>query len=404
MEVSVVHRLVDSIVSVDGEIVDRERLDCAVADVGRLLSWCQGQQLRLARRVAEVAAFPERALAGPAHIGLGAAARLLERVTTAEAAPRLGTAVADGAVSGEHLDALSRTLRSVPPEVRDELIAGADELVDVATASTPEEFARRLRLEARRLERDDGVARFERQCRDTRLRTWADQATGMWCLSGRFDPFSGVKVAAALEAEIGRRFAETAPATCPADPVEKNDHLRALAFIALVEGSGGRAGRPEAIVVLDGSEPDPLSGGPIVDWGLPVDIPARVLDEVLQRASIHVVVVRNGVVIDAPGELDLGRTTRLANRAQRRALRALYTTCAVPGCAVRYDHCRIHHVIEWEHGGRTDLVNLLPVCAHHHSRIHKDDWRLSLSADRTLTITWRDGNVLSTGPPRRRPP
>lgn len=403
MEVSVVHRLVDSILTVDDQAVDRERLDRAVAEVGRLLSWCQGQQLRLARRVAEVAAFPEQALAGPAHIGLGAASRLLERATTAEAAPRLGAAVADGAVSGEHLDALSRTLRAASPEVRDELVAGADGLVDVAKASTPEEFARRLRQEARRLERDDGMGRFERQRRDARLRTWTDQASGMWCLSGRFDPFSGVKLSAALEAEIARRFAETVPDTCPADPIEKNDHLRALAFVALVEGSGRRPGRPEAIVVLDGREPDPVSGGPIVDWGLPVDIPARVLDEVLRRASVHVVVVRNGVVIDAPGELDLGRSTRLANRAQRRALRALYTTCAVHGCAVRYDHCKIHHVIEWEHGGRTDLANLLPVCAHHHSRIHKDDWKLSLSADRTLTITLRDGNVLSTGPPRRQP-
>ena len=332
MEVAVVHELIDAVVTVDDQVDDRQRLDRAIADVARLLSWCQGQQLRLARRVSDLASFPEQALAGPGHIGLGTAARLLERVNTAEAAPQLGAAVADGSVSGEHLDALSRTLRAASPEIRDELIAGAEGLVGVAAVSTPEEFARRLRIEARRLQRDDGTSRFERQCRDTRLRSWIDQVTGMWCVSGRFDPLSGVKAAAALDAEIARRFAEKVPDNCPTDPVDKSDFLRALAFVGLIEGGGGPAGRPEAIVVLDGREPDEVTGGPIVDWGLPVDIPARVLDEMMQRAAVHVVVVRNGVVISAPGQLDLGRTTRLANRAQRRALRGLYPTCGIPGC------------------------------------------------------------------------
>ena len=403
MEVAVVHRLVDAVVTLDDQVIDRERLDRAIADVGRLLSWCHGQQLRLAHHVAQVAAFPEQALAGPARIGLSAASRLLDRAATAEAAPQLGAAVADGSVSGEHLDALSRTLRAIPPEVRVQLIAGAENLVDVASASTPEEFARRLRIEARRLQHDDGTTRYDRQCRDTRLRTWTDLATGMWCLSGRFDPLSGVKTSTALDAEIARRFANAVPDNCPADPVDKNDHLRALAFIGLIEGDGRGAGRPEAIVVLDGREPDAIAGGPIVDWGLPVDIPARVLNDVLQRASVHVVVVRNGAVIHAPGQLDLGRSTRLANRAQRRVLRALYPSCAIPGCTTRFSICKIHHVLEWELGGHTDLANLLPVCAHHHSRLHNDSWQLTLGDDRTLTITLPDATVLATGPPSRQP-
>jgi hypothetical protein len=49
--------------------------------------------------------------------------------------------------------------------------------------------------------------------------------------------------------------------------------------------------------------------------------------------------------VDAlPGTLDLGRASRLANRAQRRALRALYAACAIPGCPVGYDHCKLHHL------------------------------------------------------------
>ena len=106
-----------------------------------------------------------------------------------------------------------------------------------------------------------------------------------------------------------------------------------------------------------------VPAGRSVDWGLPVEVPHRVLAGMVDDGDQHAVVVRNGVVLHAPGELELGRTTRLASRAQRRALRALYSTCAIPGCPVRFDRCKLHHVVWWRHGGRTDLENLLPVCA-----------------------------------------
>ena len=119
-------------------------------------------------------------------------------------------------------------------------------------------------------------------------------------------------------------------------------------------------------------------------------------------ADVHTVIVRNGVVLHAPGELNLGRTTRLANRAQRRALRAIYATCAIPGCSVRFDHCKIHHVKWWEHGGLTDVANLLPVCSKHHHCIHDGGWEVHLARDRTLTITQPDNSTMTTGPPKRR--
>ncbi len=114
------------------------------------------------------------------------------------------------------------------------------------------------------------------------------------------------------------------------------------------------------------------------------------------------VVVRNGVVIHAPGALDLGRTARLANRAQRRALRALYGSCAIPGCSVRFDRCKLHHVEWWRNGGRTDLDNLLPICAQHHSKVHHAEWELTLGPNRELTIRFPDGTIHNTGPPSRK--
>ncbi len=137
-------------------------------------------------------------------------------------------------------------------------------------------------------------------------------------------------------------------------------------------------------------------------WPIPIDVPVQVLAELVERADVSTVVVRNGVVLHAPGNLELGRTTRLANRAQRRSLRGMYSTCAIPGCGVHYDRCKLHHVVWWRHGGRTDLDNLLPVCSAHHHEIHHGGWTITLDPNRRLTISFPDGTVRNTGPPNRR--
>ena len=141
--------------------------------------------------------------------------------------------------------------------------------------------------------------------------------------------------------------------------------------------------------------------GPVGEFSIPVEIPARVLATLAGDADVHAVVVRNGIVLHAPGELNLGRTTRLANRAQRRALRGLYRCCAIPGCTVAYDRCKLHHVIWWRNQGRTDIDNLLPVCAIHHTKIHHDGWIIELGPHRQLTLRLPDGSIQHTGPPAR---
>jgi hypothetical protein len=232
----------------------------------------------------------------------------------------------------------------------------------------------------------------------------------MWNLRGRFDPVTGVRVAARLESAIETLFAEQTPDTCPTDPSAKQSHLRALAVARLIDGGGAttKPGRSEFVVVIDTSHhatSDEAGQTPAWDiaWPIPVEIPTRILLEMMDdpSATTHPVVVRNGIVLHAPGALDLGRSTRLANRAQRRALRGLYSTCGVPGCTVGYDRCELHHVIWWRNGGTTDLDNLLPTCSKHHSKIHHDGWVVSLGPNRVLTITLPDGTLMTTGPPHR---
>jgi hypothetical protein len=105
------------------------------------------------------------------------------------------------------------------------------------------------------------------------------------------------------------------------------------------------------------------------------------------------------VVVAADGvRLHLGRETRLANRAQRRALRVLYRTCAL--CDVPFEHTQAHHVSWYERQhGSTDIDNLLPLCSRHHHLVHEGGWQLHLAPDRTLTIIRPGGHTSTHAPP-----
>jgi hypothetical protein len=309
-----------------------------------------------------------------------------------------GEALAEGTVQAAHLDQLGQTIRRLQPAQREALLADSQRLLAVAANSTAEEFGRTLRREEQRLSADDGVSRLQRQQQAVRLHTRIDSELGMHVCTLSLDPVTGLKLYNRVRAVTEALFHSAVFDGCPTDPLDKQAFLRAHALLSLLDGNGVRMARPEVVVVVDATSPE---SPPTVDWGLPVEPPLQVLLDTFERADVHGVVVRNGVVLHAPGELDLGRTTRLANRAQRRALRALYATCAVPGCAARYDNCTTHHILWWRNGGRTDLCNLPPLCSKHHHLAHQGGWKLQLGANRTLTITLPDGTTMTTGPPTR---
>ncbi len=405
MEIAVVVERVREVASVrGGGSAGREAIEAALRSASRVRAWLAAAEADLARQLSSQVSFPEKAIADCTRTSLNDALKATERAETLAAVPEFADALDDAEVTAGHVDALTRATKGLNNAQRSELFERAASLVNVAAAATVREFGRRLDHEVRSIQRDDGLAKLERQKRAASLRSWTD-GDGMWCIAGRFDPLTGVKIAARLDAAVEALFAEATPDTCPTDPIAKQQHLAALALARLLaedrsSDAGTRPGRPEYVVVVDSSQPDGARG-PLIDWGIPVEVPARVLADLMGDGSVHTIVVRNGVILHAPGELNLGRTTRLANAAQRRALRALYAACAIPSCTVRYDRCKLHHVIWWRHGGCTDLHNLLPLCPMHHTKLHADGWVVTLGAHRELTIRFPDGTIHNTGPPRR---
>jgi hypothetical protein len=254
----------------DAPAAESATIESAMTSSAEIKAWLAGAEARLASMLAAQVSFPEKTIADCTRETLRDAAKTKERADTLDKVPGFADALDQAAVTAGHIDAITSKAKPLTDDQRAEYFERVAGLVGVAAAATVEEFRRRLAREAKATERDDGMDRLERQRRKTSVRVWTD-AEGMWCLDGRFDPLSGVELDARLEAAMQAMFAESVPDTCPADPVLKQHHLRALALQRLIVDSGlgkARPGRREVVVVVDADQPNG-NGGPTVDWGTP---------------------------------------------------------------------------------------------------------------------------------------
>lgn len=374
-----------------------------------------GRRFELAREEAEPGqplgerGDPEGAHQRRSKQGRRASARDLERERTLSTFPAMRDGLLSGAFVGEHVDVVTALVRDLTAQQQLLLRDHEGEIVVLASTNPPEPFRVALRRLMAKLVADDGLARFERQRRNTRLKAWTDRETGMVKLYGEFDPERGAIIMNRLQAALDALHALPMPDGCPEDPVAKNDHLRALALLHLLKSGGGSLFEPadggpdradvDLVVVVDH---DTLCSGvhdhSIIDAGHGIELPVETLRRLACCANIIPVVLGSDGVV-----LDQGREVRLANRRQRRALRAMYPTCAIAGCATRFDHCKIHHILWWgRDNGPTDLVNLVPLCSKHHHAAHEGGWQISINpTTRELTVRLPAGDVVVMPPPRQ---
>ena len=131
----------------------------------------------------------------------------------------------------------------------------------------------------------------------------------------------------------------------------------------------------------------------------PLDPFPRVISELSRTGPVHPEVLRRlaceGDIVPVyvgPGadQLNMGRTIRLANRAQRRALHVRDGGCQFPGCSVPPEGCIAHHLTWWDHDGPTDLHNLCLLCRHHHRLVHGGGFTIGRDPDGTITTRRTD--------------
>lgn len=325
------------------------------------------------------------------------------RAETLEQAPSLAEKLAAGDVTSAHADALANAMSGIDDDTRRELLDHEGDLAADAARMTPEQFGRACRDLIRMLTRDQGIERDRRQRRETRATKTIDR-DGMYVLNARMHPELGHAVFNMLAAETARLVKQGG------DRSVDRRTVAAEALGNLITG-GHQAARPHEAEVRVHITAERLIDDACVhgvcelDDGTPLP-PPSVRRLICNGTIVPIILDTDGVAMNA------GREYRLANRHQRRALRAMYRTCAFAGCDVPFSRCEIHHILEWELLGPTDLANLLPVCSRHHHVVHELGLRLHLDERRTLTIEMPDGEVFAVSPltteptatPERPPP
>jgi hypothetical protein len=97
--------------------------------------------------------------------------------------------------------------------------------------------------------------------------------------------------------------------------------------------------------------------------------------------------------------LDYGTAVRTVPPALWQAVAARDQGCRQDGCNRPVAWCEAHHVIPVEHGGPTDLSNLVLLCSRDHHQLHKPGTTAKLDPDGTFHITGPDGTTRTTHPP-----
>ena len=321
------------------------------------------------------------------HLSAKEAARRDRRAKALAKTKAFGDALARGAVSAEHADVLADLTSKLDDTIRDSFFDLDQQLATTAAGLTPERFARHCRNLIRDLERDEGIERNKQQRRDTYL-SITTQHDGMYRISGLLHPELGEHVTKAIDAHVAALIANNP------DALDRGQ-LTAQALGDLLAG-GHHAEHPLEADVLVITDHTTITHGAhehsICETGNGAALPPETIRRLCCNGRITPILLVDGIPIN------VGREQRLANRAQRRALRAMYRTCAFAGCDTPYARCEIHHLIPWEIGGRTDLANLLPLCGRHHHYVHEMGWRLELAPDRQLTIRQPDGTVFAIEP------
>jgi Domain of unknown function (DUF222)/HNH endonuclease len=222
---------------------------------------------------------------------------------------------------------------------------------------------------------------------------------GRWRLDANLGPETGELLATAL------RVAQTPdmdgePARSPA--TRRSDALADVCRFFLDHQQARRGGRhrPHLNLVLHLNRDRALAhaGATSVDG---TQLGRASTDRLLCDAALHRVITSGRSAV-----LDYGTTTRTIPAPLFNALVVRDRHCRFPGCDRPANWCEGHHLRPWQHGGATNLANIVLLCSRHHHLLHAPGWHAKLLPDATLEITGPTGHVRTSHPPdtRRAPP
>ena len=318
--------------------------------------------------------------------------RVQTAVKLAEKLPETREALVEGRIGFDHARAMCRAAN---PRIIDQVQELEADLLALIPPSSFERWKQELTGICEQLDQDGG---FDPNDDPTHQRaSFTRGPDGLLYFDGRLVGTD----AASVEEAITRRADELYRQhvrdhqLCPELDIPSMSALRAIALAELIRlgwsaHRGGVAVEPATDITVVMRADDPYG---VATTLLGTRRSDRLVDLLKCNAEFSRLVVN-----DLGVPLDLGRSHRYANRAQRRAIHVRDGSCVFPGCSVPVHRCDLHHIRYWERGGATDLINLAPLCRHHHRVTHRNGW--SMTAHGThYTWTTPTGQILDSRAP-----
>ena len=402
MEAVGVREAVEDLIGLDLSAADHDEITVAGRAVARLQAFVDLAKVQINRRGRQLAEAGDttsaHALIDEARCTGSDARATGGRDQVCASLPEFETALAEGAVTGAHLDALHQHTKNLSDAERADLADVADSLVADAAAQSAALFDRNVKAlvdKIRELHRPGSDAdELDRQRRASRVKRWCERDTGMRQTLISLDPLRDASLWAVIDHHLARLRRD------PANAERPYAELQIDAVLASVNAGEPATRVPEVVVHVDVAS---LCHGRHADTRCEtidgVSLPVATVQRLCCEAVIQAVLVHPDGTVDR-----LCAEQRTANRAQRRLLAAMYSTCAHPHCQVPFSQCRIHHLVWWTNGGKTVLENLLPVCEAHHHLVHEGGWTLQMDHRRHVTWTKPDGTIWHTDTGPNRPP
>ena len=283
--------------------------------------------------------------------------------------PSFEDALATGAVSAAHVDALAAATRNLNDQLLAEFIACEADLLTDAGNQGVDTFERGCRDLARHIaaqaRANSDADELDEQRKSSSVRRWNDKLTGMCKTLLSLDPVRDAELWTAVNAKLAS-LRQT-------DGDTSFDQLQVEALIATVASGDAVSRVPQVGVLIDYQTIcDGLHANSICELDNGTPIPVSTVRRLCCDANVFpVVLAGNGEV------LDVGQSVRTATPARTFGVR--------------------HQTFEFfRNGGRTSVSNLLPLCEKHHHLVHEGGWRLTMTSGRVATWRRPDGTIWHT--------
>ena len=331
-------------------------------------------------------------LSGELHVDPRKASRDAKLARDLNQMPKLADAYAEGEISEEHVQVAARAVKKADPVERESV---EDELCAAAKVLDPGKLGRQAR--ARRIrERPADAIEDERRAFAERAARYVTKPDGGATFIQELTPGDYEVHRSARQAYLTKDPKDLPESQRRSFAQKLYDADLEIARRALTaDDAPTRNGAPATgtvIVPLETLAAAPDTSAEPAQLGFAGPVSSETARRMLCDAHICRLVVG-----PRSEPLDVGRSQRSATAAQARALLGIWHGCA--RCGAPPGFVEIHHIIFWDHGGPTDLDNLLPLCWSCHSAVHHAGLLIRRSQDGTVTFTAPNGVAHHRAPP-----